>query len=62
MYSELDAYPPVLTIQEVADLLRVSHESVRRRVVKGDIQHVRFGAKRLIPREVVRSLLTPTTA
>lgn len=57
-YPELSKYPMVLTIQEVAAILRVSDEAIRQRCVKGSIRFVTLGSRRRIPRSEVLRLLT----
>lgn len=57
-YPELAGYPMVLTITEVADLLRVSPDLIRDRCIAGTIQHLTLGNRRRIPRSEVLRLLS----
>lgn len=51
--------PAVLTVQEVADLLRVHHTTIRRYLKTGQLPVIRFGSKVRIPRAAVEALLRP---
>lgn len=48
-YPELATYPMVLTVQEVAKVLRVSPDTIRDRCIAGSINHVTLGNRRRIP-------------
>lgn len=48
---------PTLKVQELADLLRVHPETVRRRIRKGEIYAIEIGDLQRIPRQEVERLL-----
>lgn len=54
-----DQVPPMrfLTVQEVADLMRVSSMTVYRMVHAGDIPAIRFGRSFRIPENAVSQLM-----
>lgn len=47
------------TIQEAADLLRVSYGTIRRQIKEGKIFAARVGNRYRIPRPEIERLLTP---
>lgn len=49
----------LLTIREVAELLRVSPITVRRRIADGQLKAVRVGKGIRVPREAIEGFLTP---
>jgi excisionase family DNA binding protein len=49
--------PAFYTVQELADLLRVDHKTVRSAISAGQIRVVRLGRTIRIPRAVVESML-----
>jgi excisionase family DNA binding protein len=51
-----------LTVQEVADLMRVSSMTVYRMVHSGEIPAIRFGRSFRIPQSAVVSMMGMTTA
>ncbi len=48
---------PLLTIPEVADLLRLSVRQVRRMVASGDLPVLRFGRSVRVSREVIEAMM-----
>lgn len=46
------------TVQEVADVLRVDHKTVRDAISRGEIPHVRLGRTIRIPAAWVESIAT----
>lgn len=55
----LSGLPRLLTVDEVADLLRVKRRSVERLIRRGDLASFKAGRRRLIPRDAVARLLDP---
>lgn len=51
------ALAPLLTIPEVADLLRLSERQVRRMVATGDLPVLRFGRSVRVSRDVVELMM-----
>lgn len=51
------ALAPLLTVPEVADLLRLSVRQVRRMVASGELPVLRFGRSVRVSREQVEALL-----
>jgi excisionase family DNA binding protein len=49
----------LLTVQEVADLLKVSPITVRRHIAAGRLPAVRAGRRVRVPRESLETFLTP---
>lgn len=50
----LPSEPLMLTMQETADLLRVSLIHVKRLVAAGEIASVKLGRRRLVPYEILK--------
>lgn len=50
----------VLTVKEVAKILRLSRNSIYEAVRRGDIGHLRIGNRILIPHVALEALLTGT--
>jgi excisionase family DNA binding protein len=50
--------PRFLTVEEVAEILRVTPQCIRRRITLGQMKAVREGRKWLIEDSVVYSLIT----
>ena len=48
--------PEYLTVQEVADLLRVSSRLVYKLIAAGDLTHVRMGDVIRIPRSAIEEM------
>ena len=55
--SAAPALAPLLTIPEVADLLRLSVRQVRRMVATGDLPVLRFGRSVRVSREAVEVMM-----
>ena len=53
----LDGYAVVLTVDEAAELLRISRHSAYAAVARGDIPSLKIGRRLLVPREGLRRLL-----
>ncbi len=49
----------LLTIQEVAQMMKVSPVTIRRHINHGDLPAVKFGRRVRVPREAVNQLVTP---
>ena len=47
----------LLTVQEVADLLRVDGQTVRRFISRGELSAARIGHQWRVPREVVEQFI-----
>lgn len=52
----------VYTVQEVADLLRVDHNTIRRRISAGELEAIRVGDTFRIPETALIDYLTRATA
>lgn len=47
-------------VSEVASILSLSRETVRRLISQGKLPHIRVGKSILVPAEALRKLITPT--
>lgn len=53
MSEPVEAYEPLLTPEEVARIFKVSEDTVRQMVRKGDLYAIQFGRQYRIPKSVV---------
>lgn len=53
--------PPVLTVAEAAEFLRVNKKLIYRLVRSGEIECLRLGSSIRIPRHAIEVMLEPTT-
>ncbi len=60
--TERNELEPMMTVEEVAQVLRMHVQTVYEKARKGEIPSVKIGAKRLFPRERIRDLLTPVVS
>lgn len=60
--SDHDTHQRVLTIQQVADELQVSRRTVYTLISKGDLQSIKVGHSRRVPRSVLDEFISPTPA
>lgn len=49
---------PVMDVQEVADLFGVTKPTIYRRIQRGEIPVIRFGARVLVPRAKLAEMLS----
>jgi excisionase family DNA binding protein len=52
-----DDLPPILTVEQTAEVLGISRGLAFAAVRAGEIPHVRIGRRILVPRDALRSLL-----
>jgi excisionase family DNA binding protein len=50
-------YPVFISIPQIREILGISQSSVLRRIKSGELPHVKFGRRTLIPREAVETLI-----
>jgi excisionase family DNA binding protein len=51
------AYPPLLTVDEAAEYLRISRRQVYNLLAAGELPHVRVGSRVRFDREALRAAL-----
>ena len=51
--------PELLTLEEAAELMRVTVRTVRRRIEEGELSAYKFGGKVLLKREDLLAMLKP---
>ena len=56
-----DDFPAILTVEQAAAVLCISRGLAFAAVRAGDIPHVRFGRRILIPRDALRDMLASRT-
>lgn len=50
-YKELEAYPDVLSLKEVAEYVHISKDTVRKACLNGELKHIRIGRLYKITKE-----------
>ncbi len=55
---DLSAYPPMLTISQVAEVLGYSTRSTKRRIHDGELTHVKDGRLVRVPREALLAYMS----
>ena len=59
-YKDLEIYPDVLSLKEVAQYIRVSKDTVRSECLKGNLKHLRIGRLYKITKENLIEFLERT--
>lgn len=50
-YKDLQDYPDVMSLKEVADYIHISKDTVRKACLTGELKHIRIGRLYKIPKE-----------